>query len=498
MITTRRAFVGALSTTAALVVFSSRLVGLRALAQQGARVRRSLGKMAIDDPDLAAYRDFVGLMQRKDQGQPLSWVGYSRQHGDADGDFKYCPHGDWYFLPWHRGYVLMYEAAVRELVSHPDFAMPYWDWTEDRAFPPAFSDKLYKGSPNPLYVDSRTLSDKKRWPLPDSIVGPDVMKRIYKETSFQLFGTSKNPEQDSLDAHWVSDGGGAQAVLEGTPHNTIHNSIGGFMPTAGSPRDPIFMMHHGNIDRVWAYWNSLGRNNLSGMSPADQALWLEMEFKDNYLDSSGKAYSRKVKELQNTESLGYTYPDLPKPDGLIADPERARRLLSLFSRGEGLKQLHQLILLPTENTVASTPVKPLTKEVHVPDAVRDLLTSAVPPTQRSPEIFALIKDMAVDPTIEAVRVFVNAGNVTEATPDSDPHFVTQISFLKHDHGSAHGHHKAPPSALIDLSGTVRELSRQNLLRDDTISVQLLAVRRPGVRSNAKAEVVPAAVEVAVL
>jgi len=132
----------------------------------------------------------------------------------------------------------MYENAVRALTASPKFAMPYWDWTVDRTMPAVFTDPAYKGKPNALYVGTRTLTDPARWPLRDAIVGPGVMQAIYGETAFQLFGTSKNPNQNDLDMSWVVRGGGSQAVLERTPHNSVHNFIDGFMPSPGSPRDP--------------------------------------------------------------------------------------------------------------------------------------------------------------------------------------------------------------------------------------------------------------------
>ena len=133
---TRRTVLQAAIAGGTVAVFSGTLGGLRAAIAAGTvPERRSLGKMALDDPDLSAYRDFVGIMQGYDQNKPLSWLGYSLQHGAYNGGFKYCPHGDWYFLPWHRAYVVMYENAVRALTSHKQFAMPYWDWTADWAAP---------------------------------------------------------------------------------------------------------------------------------------------------------------------------------------------------------------------------------------------------------------------------------------------------------------------------------------------------------------------------
>ncbi len=494
--TTRRTILKASMAAGAATVFSGVLGGLSAIAQTAPRVRRSLHGMSLDDPDLDTYRNFVGILQGYDQNEPVSWLGYSLLHGSATtGIFKYCPHGDWYFLPWHRAYVLMYENAAREITGNSEFAIPYWDWTVDRTMPEAFTNPTYNGSPNPLYVDTRTLNTP-YWPLSDETVGPEVMESIYRETDFQLFGTSKNFMQTDLDMNWVVAGGGTQGILERNPHNNIHNWIGGFMPTAGSPRDPVFMMHHCNIDRIWAYWNALGRSNLTGMSEFDQNLWLNMNYKDNFLTADGTPYSVISRDMQSTLAHGYTYPDLPEPDGAVADPERARRLLSFFASADDIKQLDNIQILADRNRVEATLAKPLVKEVHLSGDMRNLVTDESLDSAESAEVFALIKDMRVDSDVEGLRVFVNAENLSADTPDSDPHFVTQIGFFIHgEHGD---HAKAPPSALIDLTDTLRNLSRLGLLKNDTVSVQLLPVRRHGTSPGRDAGVLPTVVEIAVL
>lgn len=493
---TRRELLKAGLTAGAVSVFSGTVGGLSAFAQSGPVMRRSLHGMALDDPDLAAYRDFVGLMLAKDQNDPVSWLQYSLMHGRYGGNYRYCPHGDWYFLPWHREFVLMYERAVRALTGHTAFAMPYWDWTVDRTMPQAFTDPTYNGKPNPLYVPNRTLNTS-NWPLPDAWVSQDVLdERVYSQTNFQLFGTSKNPKQDSLDMSWVVRGGGVQGFLEGTPHNLIHNSIGAFMPSAGSPRDPIFMMHHGNIDRIWANWNALGRSNTDDMSPTDRNLWLNMYFKDNYLTPTGQTYGAYPRDLQDIRALGYTYPGLPTPDNAMPDESRDARLLSLLSADTTLENLR---VLPAANTEAATLRAPLVRRVRMPSTLKSQVLAPMGAAKDDAEVFALIRDMEVGPDVSSVRVFVNADALTPQTPDTDPHFAGEIGFLAHpDSGEGHeAHGKAPPSAMIDLTSTVRDLAGRGLLKDDRISVHLIPVLRDGARDGAGARVVPASIEIVV-
>lgn len=497
---TRRTILKASVVTGGAAVFSGVLGGLNAIAKNALHVRRSLHGMALDDPDLETYRAFVGLMQARDQNKPVSWLGYSLLHGSyTTGEYKYCPHGDWYFLPWHRAYVLMYENAVRALTKNPNFAMPFWDWSLDRTMPSAFTDRTYKGKANPLYVSTRTLHTK-YWPLSDETVGPKVMQSIYRETDYQLFGTSRNAEQDNLDMKWVVAGGGTQGTLERNPHNNIHNWIGGYMPTAGSPRDPIFMMHHSNIDRIWATWNALGRSNTATMSASDKNLWLNMVYKNNYMSPDGKLYSVVSKDMQNNVALGYTYPDLPKPDGVKIDEERTRRLLTLFASGESIKELNNLHILSTPNLTEATLTNPLKKEVRISSAMQELVTNEKLTPEVSAEVFALIKDIQVDADVEGLRVFVNAENISADTPNSDPHFVEHIGFLKHggDNAQHEGHGKVPPSVLVDLTATLRNLYKLGLIKDDKISVHLIPVLRPGAEPLKDTGVSPAVVEIAIL
>jgi tyrosinase len=44
-----------------------------------------------------------------------------------------------------------------------------------------------------------------------------------------------------------------------------------------SPRDPIFWLHHCNIDRLWAEWNARGFRNTAN------AYWKDFQFRQNFV-----------------------------------------------------------------------------------------------------------------------------------------------------------------------------------------------------------------------
>jgi tyrosinase len=51
-----------------------------------------------------------------------------------------CPHGNWWFFVWHRGYIGYFEETIRNLSGDQTFALPYWDWTTLPEIPQSMFD----------------------------------------------------------------------------------------------------------------------------------------------------------------------------------------------------------------------------------------------------------------------------------------------------------------------------------------------------------------------
>jgi len=56
-----------------------------------------------------------------------------------------------------------------------------------------------------------------------------------------------------------SSSGGVRNFIEGwvgssRVHNNVHIWVGGDMRLSSSPNDPVFFLHHCNVDRIWAAW----------------------------------------------------------------------------------------------------------------------------------------------------------------------------------------------------------------------------------------------------
>jgi len=83
--------------------------------------------------------------------------------------------------------------------------------------------------------------------------------------------------------------------------------------------DPLFYLHHANLDRIWESWNQLGHTN-----PTDPK-YLNRTFA--YGDRSGKRVDLPVTAADRVAHLGYeydAYEKAPKPQHLTTEKAAAR------------------------------------------------------------------------------------------------------------------------------------------------------------------------------
>ena len=484
-------------------IIANEVMGIAAFAQTKTPVRRSLQGLAWNDPIVETYRDGVGIMKRMAASEKFSWVAMSEIHGNLQG-YRYCPHGDWYFLPWHRAYTAMYERVIRLLTKNPDFAMPFWDWTASPHMPEVFlSKKTPDGKPNWLFVDED--GQKRTWPankpMPSNIVGPKVLAKILKDTPFEIFGTSRPQGQDNLDPSWIVGGGGVQGTLEALPHNQVHNNIGGWMPSPASPRDPIFFMHHCNIDRIWAVWN-LHHSNTK------DPLWTDMPFTNNFWQEEGTPWSPKVSDLYVPEELGYSY-GLKSlvASAVAAGPQMLalnEKIKTVISAAAPSAAVGGVTTISVENSKAATPTQPLSLSIQVPKGALDAVAHhptapsgveslnfsvALENSAGGPRVLAFLRQVQItDPSTTAVRVFMNADKLSPDTSDEDPHYVGSFAVL--EHGSAH---HALPSFVLDLTETIQRLYGSGEQRSEEIQLQLIPVGsgengKPGTATPKRVEI----------
>jgi tyrosinase len=161
-----------------------------------------------------AYRDFVAVHVKAMSGAGMAWRVHTMM-GMVGRNF----------LAWHRQFLLQFERRLRKV--EPTITLPYWDWIRDPKLPAALS--------KPALLSSWSVTRK--W---DSSLLPTKadVTALNARTTFSSF----------------------QRVLEQI-HNNVHLAVGGLdgegtMSGANSPADPIFFLHHANVDRLWAEWQT--------------------------------------------------------------------------------------------------------------------------------------------------------------------------------------------------------------------------------------------------
>jgi hypothetical protein len=403
---------------------------------QTVRVRPNIASLAPNDPLLLALRDGVNALKQLPANNPKSWTALARIHND------FCPHGNWFFLPWHRAYLLYYEEVCRQASGNPNFVLPYWDWTTAPRLPAQFW-----GANNPLM-------DNTRQNRPNSVADPAFVGQsviagrngILRITDFLTFasGVATQQRQNSTTGR-----------LEATPHNYIHGTfVRGNMATFTSPLDPIFWSHHANLDRLWTEWVRRNPNRTT-----NDPRWLNFTLLGfDSIRPAGQPVLR-VRDTLSTHTLGYRYDTQP------ATPTALTPLASVQESAEpGLR---------AEATVGRTAsaTEPLTADSRVPDAlrnrIRNLSAAAASPTR----LRLSLEVKAPEDLSTAVRVFLNSSNPGANTPLDDPTFVGAFSFFGQDHAS---HTGASSTFTFDVTETVRNLVRARLNQDEsTVRVSLV-------------------------
>ena len=154
------------------------------------------------------------------------------------------PHCNAWFLPWHRALLYYHERILGSLIGDLTFRLPVWDWdSEDGSGkvlrPPSF---VTQTSGNSLY-DSRPFDPSDQPALAD--VRNDWSTSVMRQCFNKFAGTFNGING--------SDGDSASEVFNGA-HLNIHQWTGGHMgKLCTSGFDPLFYMHHANIDRIWAH-----------------------------------------------------------------------------------------------------------------------------------------------------------------------------------------------------------------------------------------------------
>ena len=299
------------------------------------RVRKSF--YDLTDEELKTFMKAVGYMRNNLKLEdPIQWDNYAKIHAlhcTEASDAHPPVHWSWNFLPWHRGYLYFLERILAECLNRQGydgstFALPYWDWVSHKKMPNT-KEREAKGLPSPFFGYDRTLEDMvnddglgfDNSALYDGNRGPTLEKPEIDPRN-ELTQDSKDHVTETLgyfslqyinlmlSTPWeqflgspVTDRSTGQGLLEQGPHNDGHDWVGsrfGKNRTMGTLRtaagDPMFYMHHGNIDRIWSLYKK--------PQPDPKGDWGKQEY--NFLDIDGSTITMSVQEIiENLTNVSY-------------------------------------------------------------------------------------------------------------------------------------------------------------------------------------------------
>jgi tyrosinase len=442
--------------------------------------------------------------------------------------WSHCTHGvagdtitlEKYFLPWHRAYIYFFEVIIRakvaELGGPENWALPYWNYSfydpNDPVGPWPRStlpwifcqETLRDNTPNPLYLDETRRGLQPKW--------PDTGEPMRLKNGTPFYAGAYG--QQSWEA--AAPNSGFNLTLDGRPHGAVHVDTGngdgalsdtGWMQyTQLAGFDPIFWLHHSEIDRFWVGWNAAG-----GVDPDNQTdpKWLtaaddSIPHRWNFWANGNISDVRVIHpgDMLDPEHLdpskfpySYTYQDLPT----VPAPQQAGR--------QAVASAVPQLATPAAPTKAAA-VEASQRVASHDEPVRvehEPVTTEVALTQEAPRLLASLD--AEDPT-EARRtvleldgvvshgppgnyeVYLNYPDADRETEGSVPYFVGLLSAFGANHahggGEAHG-----VSASYDITALVAYLRANGEWDDSKVQVTFV----PAVRAVAGRKPVTAPVTV---
>jgi hypothetical protein len=274
-------------------------------------VRQSIA--TLTPAQITSLQRGIQVMMSRPPSDPTSYRFQANIHGTFDSattpqemqSWNNCEHGSYYFLSWHRMYLYFFDRILRAAAGDPNLVLPYWNWTDpaQRTLPLPFrqpanaSNSLFIAPPGrPAALDGGTAS-LGAGTVDFSVAFADVNFDSPTGSGASFGGQIAAPMQFN----------GPHGDFESQPHDVVHVALGGLMDDPDTAaQDPIFWLHHANIDRMWNRWLAQG----GGRTDATDAAWLDTQF--TFFDEAGHAVFLTGAEIVDTVGqLNYRYDDDP-------------------------------------------------------------------------------------------------------------------------------------------------------------------------------------------
>ena len=180
------------------------------------------------------------------------------------------------FFPWHRVFIRILEQDIQSIMGNTAFGLPYFSWgtnANNWNLPSSgiLTSTLFgtSGISNPNFCVKNGVASS--WIATDG----SCLRRLFDGNSISATNVNLYTESWLLSTLSADPSTGRAYTsfnafsqqIDYYPHGSFHVAIGyydssntyyGHMTDATvSPNDPVFYLHHGNMDRYYKYWQKL-------------------------------------------------------------------------------------------------------------------------------------------------------------------------------------------------------------------------------------------------
>ncbi|XP_006817095.1 tyrosinase-like [Saccoglossus kowalevskii] len=268
------------------------------------------------------------------------------------------------FLTWHRAYLLLFERMIQQVNNDDDFAIPYWDWSGAPNCEICTEEYMGENSPSPPHnilgefsgwkdlcsdfqrfhdiglicsnVDNSNLPSITRHPGSNKVLDElPSLDALYYTLSMTDYDT--RPLVPTLNVS-ISSHCSFRNILEGfadserqtglfapfglQSQNRVHSYLNGTMGiVASSPNDPMFWLHHSNVDRIMEKWIRRYNVNTNHYPPKDSTPVGQEA--DSYMVPFFPVM-KNGEFLQKSQVFGYTYDNVDSEGKPISALEKER------------------------------------------------------------------------------------------------------------------------------------------------------------------------------
>jgi tyrosinase len=426
--------------------------------------------------------------------------------------WSHCTHGpasaEQYFLAWHRAFIYFFEVIVRahvaELGGPSTWALPYWNysyyddsdgsaagapWVRSN-LPWVFAQaQLPDGSDNPLYIaDINKRGLQPNWPGQQEIMFLETMTPYY-DAAYSY--------TDFLDFN---------QTLDGQPHGAVHVDVGsgdqqvtqgGWMTsTVTASFDPVFWLHHAEIDRFWVGWNAAGNADPSDptwLNAQDDPLhatrwnfWSDGNLANKIVVTPGQMLDPSNLAAPFPYSYGYqNLPTVPAPSttgaGLVTEavPE-------LAARPRVTARSLQASAAPASGGPVELAAEPVSASVPLPGEAQDAVARLAerPAGTEAPRVILRLEGITADGPPGNYEIYLNYPEADRRTAGSVPHYVGLLAGFgadhhhEHDQGGEDGGSQHGLSASFDITRIVAYLRARGGWDEARATITFVPAARP--------------------